>query len=444
MAKIIAIDGRVRAANRRLVTNALGAPCCCPSARSFRLFYNCCDLGNAVPILAVSEAVVLHLQATCESGVDLVVRLGGRADCFSPGSQTQNVTREQAESMGLVIVDDAARLTCQATDESFPVDRCYTQTCPECPGECCLLNYFRHQCPDARVVIIDNGVPDRKRNRCCNYGREAEAIWTHSRREVVEGYTSFQYYEPTNGCGPGCYDELLAFRTRRQTYQRYHNRFRACDADGTTPDRVIDCISGEFYTRIEQTTRRRDNLDNCLAYVDDVNDNESRSTDCWTDLASGYPISPLFPRRPSRSNVRNYDGTIWVNIEPETGSVTNDLDGTVCEDVSNFRSIQRQLLDRDQYTETEWLTTFRYGVDCSGGSYLFDQMATTRVYGLGCPRDGAILGRVHIVTQSSYSIRITARDNCDPASCNGFQRPEPTGPALPFSPEPVPGALEFL
>lgn len=388
-----------------------------------------------------------ELNRTCEIGVDLVVRLSGRSGCFTPSSQTRNVTKEQAEQQGLVVVDDIAMLSCVRTSERFPADRCYTESCPECPSDCCLLNYFRHVCPDIAVKVINNGVPDPKQNRCCNYGREAEAIWTYSTRTTEELYTSFTRGEGgTDGCAPGCYDELMTFRRRAQTYRRYANRFRACDADGTIPDIAVDCISGEFYNLIETTNRIRNNPDNCLSYVDDVNVQESRNSDCWTDIAAGYPLSPLFPRRACRSLIRNYDDSLFILIQEDCGEVGSTVTPfTVCDDLASVRSVQRQLLDRNAYSEMEYLTTFRYGVDCFQGRYLFDQMVTTRFYGLGCPRDGALIARSHTVTEASYSIRTTARDNCDPRSCDGFRRTDRnvTLPGLPV-PQPIVGALEFL
>ncbi|NBW11776.1 MAG: hypothetical protein EBR82_27465 [Caulobacteraceae bacterium] len=135
---------------------------------------------------------------------------------------------------------------------------------------------------------------------------------------------------------------------------------------------------------------------------------------------------------------------MWVNITPDCGSITGDVTNTVCTNLVGFRSIQRQQLDRNQFIETEWLTTFRYGVGCFQGSYLFDQMATQRQYGLGCPRDGAILSRRHVITQADYSIRTIARDNCDPSACNGFQTPDQMQVTLPLAPLPIEGALGFF
>ena len=446
MAKILAIDGRVRAANGRLITDARGAPCCCPAERRYRIFYNCCDLGSSTPLMAMAPAVFDHITATCQPVPDLVVRVVGQRACYTPGTATASVTREDAVARNLLIVENIAQVQCVPTRDDLPVDQCYTESCPECPQDCCLTDYFRHDCPDIQYVVLANGVPDPKRNRCCVYGREAEVIWSHDVRTTEEQYTSFQYGEATNGCPPGCYDNLLAFRRNSQVTERYVNRFRACEPDGTNPIRFVDCISGERYVRLALLTRRRDDPNNCLGYVDDVNDQESRSSDCWTNFAEGYPLPPieLFPSRPCRQLVRNYDGTTYFAITESCGGDPPTPD-TVCEPFTGFYGVQRQQLDRNAYTETEYVTTFRYGVDCFSGSYVFDQRATTKQYGLGCPRDGALLATYHIIRTASYSIRTTASDGCDRSICDGFRTATPTAPfPFPSPPSPVLGGLELL
>ena len=417
------------------------------------MFYNCCDLSNSVPVMAMAPSLFDAVRAACAPGwspgqsLDLVVRVPGSVACFTPGSMTAEVTRDDAIARNLIVVDPGTTVECVPTDDTLPADRCYTETCPICPQECCITNYYRHQCPDIQDVVISNGVPDRKRNRCCVYGREADFIWTMQSREVTESYTSFSLYSPWRGCGPGCYDELLTDRNITTIYQRYHNKYRECDADGSLPVFQFECVSGESQFLRESTLRRRDSEDNCLAYVDDVTTQNIRNNDCFPFGASPdrVPLPPpgLFPARPTRGIVQNYDGTTHFPIS-EGGAGTLD-NRTVCSDIAGFRSVSKAQIDRDAWTETEWVTTFQYGVGCFQGRYHFDQMATTRMYGVGCPRDGSIVARYHFIRTATYSIRTTSMEHCDRSICDGFQRDDRQiilpGP---LDPQPIFGAMEML
>ncbi len=441
-----------------MVTTNAGAACCCPSEPRYNLLFNCCDYSNATPLVAVRNDIFETLRRQCDPewfpgrAYDMVLRVQGRRTCYTPGTLSPSITRAQAVERELIIVEDPAIIACVPQDDTFPENQCYTESCPICPRDCCIVNHFKHDCADIDIVVMNNSnEPDPKRNRCCVYGRKVDFIWTTNIRETSEDFEAIQGWldtsvPPLNYCPPGCYAPLL---TRREiTVQRNRERHQhtQCDTDGTLPPIPTVCMEREQQFTRDGFVRVRRQPGNCLNYVDDPFSERFIDTECRPLIGLRVPLPPAFGRAVRLPPVLNFDGTIFTQIAETPGLLQSP--NYQCVDLVNHRSILKSLVDRDVWTETEFITTFRYGVGCFSGSSLFDQMRITRAYGFGCPPDGAITQTYRRVVEKSYSIRTLAVDLCDRRVCEGFRTGTPTAPfPFPLPPPPLtenPGSGDSL
>lgn len=441
-----------------MVTTNDGAVCCCPTEPRYNLLFNCCDYSNATPLVALRNDIFETLRRQCDPdwfpgrAYDMVLRVQGRRTCYTPGTNRPPITREQALERDLLIVDDPAIIACVPQDDTFPENQCYTESCPICPRDCCIVTYFKHDCPDIDVVVMDNSnQPDPKRNRCCVYGRKVEFGWTIHTRETSEEFEAIQGYldtsvPPLNYCPPGCYAPLLRSRGVRVNRERERHQHTQCDTDGTLPPIPTVCMERERQFTSDGFFRERQQPGNCLNYIDRPFSRHFIDTECRPLINARYPFPNIpFGRASRAAPVLNFDGTIFTQIveEPGLGAINYQ-----CVDLVNHRSILKSLVDRDVWTETEFITTFRYGVGCYSGSSLFDQMRITRYYGFGCPPDGTIMQTYRRVVEKSFYIRTLAVDLCDRRVCEGFRTGTPTAPfPFPLPPPPLtenPGSSDPL
>ena len=436
MGRVLLIDRQPRIVDRRLVT-AEAASCCCKPTDRYRQLLNCCDLQayKVAPQSVIDQ--VLSACGLTDRQLDVIVRIDGDPACYRLGIFA--LTLEQVQTAGFPIVADANAIRCVPTSPVFPPERCYTETCPECSSDCCLIGLYRKNCPD----LIADAVP--KANVCCNYGRQATRIETYDTRITEEAFTSLNSSGSDPFCPPGCYSELLTRRSDTQESGTQTVRFTRCDDTGQLLN-LVECLSGQHYRSSTGFRRRRAFLDplpsdaNCLTY-DDVPDQlvENRFTGC-IGMENEPPIlaPPTFPPRP------RYTVTTGTNGQP---CVTINQGGDLlCQELNNHRSACVVVVSGG-YREVETtITTFRMSVQCFQGSYFLEQTSERRAYGAECPADGSLVARRTFSHRATYSIQLNSRSLCPSSACDGFQREgdQASLPNSPLAPLPIEGALGFF
>jgi hypothetical protein len=442
MAKIIAIDGRVRAANRRLVTNALGAPCCCADTGVIYVFVECCD---RLPRFVLTKAAMDALLARCAFSPEqptAVVRRPGSDVCYSYDPAYRTLTRDQAVALGYEVIEDSTLLLCVDTTRPDGVaNRCNAapEDCRPCPRQCCLMRVWRARCPDpTRVETLP------KANVCCNYGRVARRTLYYSRRYERSDYTVLNASGSTDPfCPPGCYVDLLLVQGGFVESGREVARFTACNDDLEIPDDGgFECLEAEHYQREYGFGRRwpfrdfRPGDSNCLAY-EDINqyDNEQRSAECRdTSLVPGG-----FPARLRRTIQRNADGSV-CNILDRDGPEEFCLDRYQATCVTDIPNVSRATVT----------TTYQYQVGCRQGSFFWLREVEVRQpdnVDPSCPQAaGALIYRERYQEEYTWSIATERADACPVNVCDGYQR-EGTYSTFPTAPgvvTPADGAFLFL
>ena len=441
MAKIIAIDGRVRAANRRLVTDALGAPCCCADTGVIYVFVECCD---RLPRFVLTKAAMDALLARCAFSPDqltAVVRRPGSHICYSYDPAYRTLTREQAIALGYEVLENSSLLLCVDTTRPDAVaNRCNAapEDCRPCPRQCCLMRVWRARCPDpTRVETLP------KANVCCNYGRVARRTLYYSRRYERSDYTILNATGSTDPfCPPGCYVDLLTARYSTVDTGREIARFTACNDDLEIPDDGgFECIEAEHRSTVESINRRwaflnpQPNDSSCLTYVDSPTFDEQRSADCRdTSLVPGG-----FPARLRRTIQRNADGT-----------VCNILDRNGDEEFCSDRYQATCVTDIPNVSRSTVTTTYQYGVGCRQGSFFWLREVEVRQpdnVDPSCPQAAnALIYRERYQEEYTWSIATERRDGCPVNVCDGYQR-EGTYSTFPTAPgvvTPADGAFLFL
>jgi hypothetical protein len=441
MAKIIAIDGRVRAVNGRLVTDALGAPCCCADTGVIYVFVECCD---RLPRFVLTKAAMDALLARCAFSPDqltAVVRRPGSDVCYSYDRAARTLTRDQAVALGYEVIEDSTLLLCVDTTRPDGVaNRCNAapEDCRPCPRQCCLMRVWRAKCPDpTRVETLP------KANVCCNYGRVARRTLYYSRRYER---SDFVVYNATGSvdpfCPPGCYVDLLTARYSTVDTGREVARFTACNDDLEIPDDGgFECIEAEHRSTYESINRRwaflnpQPNDSSCLTYVDSPTFDEQRSTEC-RDLSL---VPAGFPPRLRRTIQRNADGSV-CNILDRDGPEEFCLDRYQATCVTGIPNVSRSTVT----------TTYQYGVGCRQGSFFWLREVEVREpdnVDPSCPQAaGALIYRERYQEEYTWSIATERFDGCPVNVCDGYQR-EGTYSTFPTAPgvlTPADGAFLFL
>lgn len=442
MARIIAIDRRPRVVNRRMLTDARGATCCCRDVARLYLFRECCD---NLPRFAVTQAVRDELVRRCSLTLGnfptiLVHQLGDQTKtCYSLDMTVGGtVTRDEAIAAGYPIIEDATRLECvDRTRPDLQPARCFASPteCRECPRQCCLTAIWRKACPDVQVV---DALP--KANVCCSYGRKARRIYRTSMRYENVSYLTLNTAAVPDAWCPyvGCLQELFGQRVNTQRDEEDVSVYTACP-DVLPPDNnAYICERRSVYTRDASTTRRwafadpRPTDTDCLTHEDTVSDQEYRNNDCGPD----YGLIPAtFPRRLGRNRRPRplCDELVFGGSEP----VCNDIDETCVE------------VDLQYGTTRTTRTIFRYGVTCNQGSAFFRQEVEVRSNaGVSAPcAPDKLISRSTFEQSWSYSIQVLDRRECPTNVCDGYARDGTisTFPVTPIGPQPIEsGAFLFL
>lgn len=441
MAKIIAIDGKVRTAQRRLVTDTLGARCCCADTGIVYVFVECCDrLPRFVLTKPAYEALLARCAFTAGQLAPMVRRPGSNV-CYSYDGAYRTLTREQAVALGYEVIEDSTPLVCvDTTRDDRVANRCNAspRDCRPCPRQCCLVRVWRKNCPDpSRVEVLP------KANVCCNYGRVARRTRTYSRRYERDDYTFLNASGSADPfCPPGCYVDLLAQRTGWQENGREVARFTACDADLNAPaNGGFECIEATHYQRQYGFRRRWPFADfrtgdaNCLAFEDiGQYDTEQRSQDC-TDTSL---VPATFPARIRRTLQRNLDGSVCNVLGPTGDEFCDDSYQGRCSYVNERGEV---------ITST---TTYRYSVSCRQGSFYLLQETEVR-HGdnvdPSCPElVGALIRTERYQEEATFSILTERADGCPTNVCDGYAKDGTvsTFPVLPGQVLPAEGAFLFL
>lgn len=434
MGRLLLIDRQPRLVDRRLVV-ADAASCCCPETERYLRLFNCCDLQTYKVISVTAYNVVVDRCPLNDRGFDLILRVQGDPACYRV--DLFSISREQAETAGLGIIDDPEQVRCVPTSTAFPSFRCYTETCPPCTTDCCLLGLYRKNCPE---LIADATL---KANVCCNYGRQATRIESYESRTTEEGYTFLNSDGFDAWCPGGCFSEMFTYRRQSQEAGRQTVRYTRCDATGN-PVNLVECLDGQHYRASSGIRRRwafrdpRPTDTNCLQYDDIIDPQpvEENFRGC-IGMSNEPPIlaPPTFPPRLRYTTAPGPGGTICRTIG-EFGTL-------LCQDLSNHRS-SCVVLETGGYREIETTTTtYRFNVSCYQGSSYLEQLIERRAYGAECPVDGSLVARRTIMRRASYSIQTNSRSLCPSNACDGFQREGDvtTGFGLPIAPLPIEGAL---
>lgn len=452
MARIIAIDRRPRVVNRRMLTDARGATCCCRDVARLYLFRECCD---NLPRFAVTQAVRDELVRRCSLTLGnfptiLVHQLGDQTKtCYSLDMTVGGtITREEAIAAGYPIIEDATRLECvDRTRPDLQPARCFASPteCRECPRQCCLTAIWRKACPDAQRV---DALP--KANVCCSYGRQAERTWSYSLRTEDEVYRVLNNAGGIDPfCPPGCHVELLTRRSVGTRSGRETAIFTACPDSLPVPVDAFRCVSAAHYQSEDTLLRRWNFLDprpgdaSCLTSEDTSTSSEYRSQDCLArtiipleDVGGGIGFKAR-PTRIARGNGRRCNQYIQ-----------NGGGEPACDDVQEVCTDDLYGDPNSGYTITTE-TTFRYGLACNQGSYYWRQVIEVRTgdrFTTDCPR-GALVSRSVIEERSEWSIRVLDRRECPTNVCDGYARDGTISsfPVTPLGPQPIEsGAFLFL
>lgn len=448
MAKIIAIDRKLRHLDRQLVLDTDDATCCC-GGPVYLIFRDCC---TAEVTFAVREDIAQIVLRSCPPTRFLYVfKIDGRDQCnfHDPIAPTRRsrVDLFYVQALGIPIIEDAGRLSCVPTLQSNNWARCYTTTCPVCDTNCCLRGFYRKRCP-----VLETGGGESL--VCCNFGNNPTATYYWNKRVITEGYISLNNRGSLDPFCPEpvCYPELFRGRSLEQDTGTLRYNFRTCDDDGIPllNGRGI-CLSRNEY-RLEERTFRRYGFDgtipwatNCLQYVDDVVRDENRITDCGDADRSIHSVLPGYPDTwfPRFRAVRTlpFDNGVEACTELILMPAGPTTEREVCSPVSGHVGTCTRRIGG--YLEvTTYTTSFDMTIGCGGGRFYFEQYAETRAQGqMECPEPGSLIGRKTTIWEATYSINIPTRRFCDTDMCDGFAT-EPGGGG-PFV-TPVGGALGLL
>lgn len=437
----------------RLVVKSVGdvlkfvKDCCCknPLLDNYVLFNDCCGNSDTPPI-AVKVSLVIEFSNQCSNGLSfVVVRIPGQEKCYSASwpPTYPTVSLSVVQAAGLQIFDNNQQIRCVDTQRTSPPNKCNTETCPECPDNCCIaVTYSPRNCPDVQQGgWFDPPVSDPANFFCCSYGRQCTARYLHNFRIEIK---RFSY------CATG--DTCLGNRLQQITLQEQFNdetyKYTRCRADGTRPEFPVECLSHNNYQRYYFQ-----NLNSCTGQTIDIGDQQF-FPGCSRDdplNVGNFPFPPrsLFPYRPRvLQQIDRFCGNDrQINVYEER--FQSDSSDSVCENVENETNVVHLVYERDCsiYERTTITTTIRYEVSCNRGSYFFDQRFESRAYGMGCPPDGALTGTTRITRNSSYSIDINATELCDPSLCDQYRRRTAGSPILPqnfFANQTSQGALSLL
>lgn len=391
--------------------------CCCETTESFVIGYNCCEGWGSVPRIAIRLDIARQLESECRWDWALMVRVRGNESCYR---LTPFQIVSQDEIAGLAVIDNRNQIECVPNSRTYPGVQCGTQSCPPCPTNCCFVHVYPKDCPDFHGRLNQNP----KGNICCSWGRDYTITVQYNTRLVEEYYDVFGVLYTKN---------IVRFNGRDVV------RNRVCDPQGNqggTPT----CLEGnhyksqEFMTAREGTTFEEFRLDRCitLGYPDRFSTPVPGPT-----VPPAWPSVMIFPCRPSRTLLRNPDGSAFVDIKLDDDCSAIDR---VCEDLENFVSTMKYTADRDQGIDETYTTTFRYGLGCLQGSVYFDQISET----VSRP-DNKLLARRFFRHEASFSVVVNSSTFCPPSICDGYAQ---TGnmvtlPGLPV-PQPIQGALNLL
>lgn len=423
--------------------------CCCetqppPPSDRYVIFGDCCGLPS--PLIAVKVSLVVEFANECSNNIGfVVVRVIGQERCYSafwpPTSPTLSL--ETVRSMNIQPFDTRNQIQCVETKTTNPPFQCRTESCPECPRDCCIaIVYGTRQCPDIQDRSWFNPASDPSDLFCCSYGRQCTSTWRHNYRLEEKTYT---YCATDSG---DCFGNRLLDESLTQYSDEEVRRFTRCLENGTSPEFGSECISHNHYAR--QYAR---SLDPCTGSVTGVSDRQFQRWNTCVDGPSVGPLPPeeFFPARPRRTfDIGPFcNGEDPIETFDEVGNF-NRNDPPVCQDVDNNVTIKRRGSDRDcsTYSQETTTTTIRYDVNCLRGSYYFDQFTEVRGYGMTCPPDGSLLYTRRITRSASYFITIDATEYCDPTLCDQYRRrPNAMMPFTRqdvFNSQPIQGALNLL
>jgi len=446
MAKIIAIDRKLRHLDRKLVLDTDDATCCC-GGPAYLIFRDCC---TGVVTFAVREDIARIVRQSCPDTRFLYVfKIDGRDQCnfHDPIAPTQQsrVDLLYVQVNGIPIIDDAGRLSCVPTLQSNNWARCYTTSCPVCDtANCCLRGFYRKRCP-----VLETGGGEAL--VCCNFGNNPTGTYYWNKRRTTEEYTYIRSGSIDGFCPPGCYSELLRRRAFNQWTGRIVYNYRICDNDGFRIGNGLGtCLSRDDYTRMDELTRlyaiegHVENATNCTQYRDVLRNYENRITDCSGYQRGPYDILPgysdtWFPLVRATRLAGDPDGgecTEFISVPSNVvlgAEICNSVNGHVATCTRRFGGA----LEVTTYT-----TSFVMTIGCGEGRFYFDQVAETRAEGQwACPDPGSLLRRTHETWEATYSISMPSRRFCDADMCDGYVTEPGSGPDIGVVPR---GALALL
>lgn len=425
-----AVNGKLRFLAQRVgqgLKHVLDCCCVTPQQNLYVVGYNCCEGWESVPRIAVKLDIVRQLESQCSWEYALIVRLAGNESCFQLVALFGNTipyyvfsTREAAVAAGLTIVEDRNLIQCVTNNRENPQVRCGTQSCPECPRNCCFVHIYPKECPDFHRLPTDKP----KENLCCSWGRDYTITINYNTRLVEEYYNLI--------------GELYVKNVVTYSGSEVVRRIM-CDANDPDVPGGIECLSASHYKSQEFTTRdgttfSEERLNRCITPAYPVRQSAPIYGPGDTVV---WPSVTVFPARPGRTVGINPDGSSYTTITFDGGDL--NVDGPVCNDLDEFVSSLIYAVDRNDTTEERFTTTFRYGLTCLQGSSLFDQ--TREV--ISRP-DNTLYARVRFVHRASFSVAINSNTFCPRTVCDGYAQ---TGNIVSLSglpPQPIQGALNLL
>lgn len=492
MAKIIARNGRVRAANGRLVTDAGGAQCCCPAdIQRYHLLSDCCD-GSPVYLIRVQDFEPLA-NTTCSECYDC--RLPGtggthrctyrlfdsplcmRLDRWQAGATcNERITQAILGGTPVLSADMLIGLQClrflPREDGGRGCGRPLGE-CRECePRDCCWRYRYRKDCPD--FLDTHQSFPDPIIRTCCNWGTHWRARGSLDQRVLVETFVeipgdfsppeSFPPGDPCIGwCRRPCRVELPFQRIRKHYRARLQAEQRNCVAPGDWLTKVRLESNFDQYNTTYLYWGLNPHLlppNACSVGTCDTRQDgqsEIHESNLETELDGLTPEGSFSRIVMPRLQVCG-SGALYVPYRLGE-SVSAPCEGGPPRPVCTARDVPRFVSGAAYYSNWQVEQSYEYFVSCSGVSARTSSVLTYRHLmdstnpNPSCPEwSGAIFRRVTFEETFSLAIQvIEAREgrtgDCNPLDCDnqGVTAPGTLTPLDPL-PRPFPddGALGLL
>lgn len=442
--------------------------CCCVTQDNYVwTFAECC---NGVVRFAVTKRLWDSLYPRCGPVGQFVVRKTGDEACYVAVSEIP-MPRSDAEGLGYQVYDigETSIVCWPRTAEGSPT-HCYApvDVCKNCYKQCCIIALFPSGC--APVQNLDT---NPKNNYCCNYGREANATWTSSKKWNKIRWITLNntYGSPEDSwCQPSCYGRLIKNRSSYESSEQCSASFRKCDINGdvTGDPEIVSCNGQQYEKKTNETwiygfdNGGRD-LPSCTSFrkIDEF------PPEKFTSLCTmGFPFP--FDRFPGPAFI-----CTGQDNDPETNCTGNFIYGApdigavglhetyaagpfcggnptpLCNPVDNYISECTNPRFGNRYKLT---TTYRRSARCLSGEYYLKQ--TLEIYSMKpagwpdneplCPANGSLLELIEFEERFAYNIqREGSMEYCDPHVCDGYKQNGTIGPPV-LNPAPITGALSLL